>query len=134
MNTKEIVERLQEFADPDGRIPFPIVDQDGKQIGVARRTPEEMTTSEAFVDEVGTAWTQPTAWAYFAVCRTREAQEATIARLREALVMFVAEASRARGRLEIIAGCNEDRRIAAALGATCDFARSALQPKDTDNG
>ena len=76
-----IVERLREFADPDGRIAFPIVDQDGKQFGVARRTPEEMTRSEAYVDDRGTAWMPPTAWAYMAVCAARDAKQATIEHL-----------------------------------------------------
>jgi hypothetical protein len=55
-----------------------------------------------------------------------EALRAEVERLREALVMAVAEMMRASGRLEVIAGCNEDRRIAAALSGTCDFARAAL--------
>jgi hypothetical protein len=46
--------------------------------------------------------------------------------LREALVMCVGEMARARGRLETIASCNEDRRIAASLGSQCDFVRSIL--------
>lgn len=46
--------------------------------------------------------------------------------LRGALAMTIAEMSRASGRLEIIAGCNEDRRIASALSRTCDFARTAI--------
>lgn len=54
------------------------------------------------------------------------ALEAGNARLRDWLAMAVAEMSRARGRLETIATCNEDRRIAAALGRTCDCARTAL--------
>jgi hypothetical protein len=77
----ELVERLREYADPDGRIPFQIVDQDGKRIGVARRTPDELLRSEAFVDDRGTAWMPPTAWAYFAACRARDAQAARIAAL-----------------------------------------------------
>jgi len=56
-----------------------------------------------------------------------EAAEAENAKLREALAVAVAEMSRARGRLEIIAGCNEDRRIAAALGGACDFARRCFR-------
>jgi hypothetical protein len=43
------------------------------------------------------------------------------------LAMAVAEMSRARGRLETLATCNEDRRIAAALGRTCDCAREAMK-------
>ncbi len=57
-------------------------------------------------------------------------------RLFEVVAMSIAEMSRARGRLEAIAGCNEDRRIAAALGTTCDFARTALaarqEPRDAE--
>lgn len=45
---------------------------------------------------------------------------------REAIVMAVAQMMRARGRLDIIAGCNDDRRLAAALSGTCDFLRTAL--------
>lgn len=48
--------------------------------------------------------------------------------LREAAAMAVAEMSRSRGRLEAIAGCNEDRRIAAALGGTCDHIRRVFFP------
>jgi hypothetical protein len=51
---------------------------------------------------------------------------AEVERLREALTMCVAEMMRASGRLEIIATCNEDRRIVAALSGTCDYVRSAL--------
>ena len=46
--------------------------------------------------------------------------------LREAVCMAVAELMRASGRLEVIAGCNEDRRIAAALSGTVDYIRSTL--------
>lgn len=55
-----------------------------------------------------------------------ETQAREIERLRGALVMSIAEMMRASGRLQTIAGCNEDRRIAAALSGTCDFARAAL--------
>lgn len=55
-----------------------------------------------------------------------EALTAEVERLREALAMCVAEMMRASGRLEIIATCNEDRRIVAALSGTCDYVRSAL--------
>lgn len=55
-----------------------------------------------------------------------ETQAREIERLREALTMCVAEMMRASGRLEIIATCNEDRRIVAALSGTCDYVRSAL--------
>lgn len=62
----------------------------------------------------------------------RDAALAEAAGLREALVMAIAEMSRARGRLETIAMCNEDRRIAAALGGTCGFARAALNGTQGD--
>lgn len=55
-----------------------------------------------------------------------EAIEAENERLREALAMSIAEMMRASGRLDVIAGCNEDRRIANALRGTCGFARAAL--------
>lgn len=54
------------------------------------------------------------------------ALEADSARLREALVMAIAEMMRAAGRLDIIANCNEDRRLRAALSGTSDYARQAL--------
>lgn len=61
-----------------------------------------------------------------------EAREAALVAentaMKEALAMAVAEMSRARGRLEIIAGCNEDRTIAAALGSTCDHVRRTCFP------
>ena len=47
-------------------------------------------------------------------------------RLAEALVMSIAGMMKAKGRLEVIAVCNEDRRIVAALGGTCGLARQAL--------
>jgi hypothetical protein len=57
-------------------------------------------------------------WAAHAALRQTPSDE-----IRDALAMAVAEMSRARGRLETIAACNEDRRIANALGATCDHIR-----------
>jgi hypothetical protein len=46
--------------------------------------------------------------------------------LREALAMAIVGMSRARGRLETIGICNEDNRIANALGRTCDHIRRAF--------
>ena len=57
---------------------------------------------------------------------------ARIRELREALAMSVDRMSRARGRLETIAGCNEDRRIAASLGTQCDFIRTTLAKGSSD--
>ncbi len=61
------------------------------------------------------------------------ALKAQVETAREALGMAVAEMSYARSRLETIATCNEDRRIAARLGSTCDFIRTttfaATEPK-----
>lgn len=54
-------------------------------------------------------------------------QQAMIVPLTAWLALAVAEMSRARGRLEIIGTCNEDRRIAAALGRACDSAITALR-------
>lgn len=82
--TSELVEReLARFADPDGRIPMPLIDQRGKRIGVARRTPAELMRVDAFVDERGTAWMPPTAWAYFAVCKARDEAADTISQLHQ---------------------------------------------------
>lgn len=58
--------------------------------------------------------------------RENAALQARVEALEGAAAMSVAEMMRASGRLEIIAGCNEDRRIAAALSGTCDFVRQAL--------
>ena len=61
-----------------------------------------------------------------AKCDELAAMKARGDRLAEALVMSIAGMMKASGRLEVIAVCNEDRRIVAALGGTCDFARQAL--------
>ena len=59
-------------------------------------------------------------------------------RLRDSLAMSIAEMSRVRGRLEIIGTCNEDNRLANALGSTCDHIRrqhfSAALTGDSQNG
>lgn len=47
--------------------------------------------------------------------------------LKDWLSMAIAEMSRARGRLDVIGTCNEDKRLANALGRTCDCARAALK-------
>lgn len=67
------IERLRaELSRATGRQRVSIIDQDGKEIGHAHRSMRELTTEEAFVDERGTAWMPPTAWAYFAACRARD--------------------------------------------------------------
>lgn len=99
--------RLRDVADPDGRIPLPIMNQEGSRAGVARRTPEEISRVEAFRDERGTVWMPSTAWAYFSACRARDtaadalaSARAEIAGLRAALEDFCLAA-------EYWAGCDE---------------------------
>jgi hypothetical protein len=55
------------------RVVVPIVDQDGNRCGVSHKLPEELCYVEAFVDENGTVWTPPTAYAYAMVCKARAA-------------------------------------------------------------
>jgi hypothetical protein len=50
-----------------------IVDQSGRIVGEARTPLKDMLTVQAFVDEKGTVWAAPTAWAYFAACRALNA-------------------------------------------------------------
>lgn len=54
------------------RIPCPIVDQHGNCVGVHHALPEELLYVEAFVDDAGTVWTPPTAYAYAMVCKARD--------------------------------------------------------------
>lgn len=55
---------------------------------IAERDEARAELSDTFVDENGTTWKRPTAWAYYAVCKARDAhhaaQEAAEARLEEA--------------------------------------------------
>lgn len=87
-----IMSLLADYADPDGRIALPILSEH-VSVGVARRTPEEITCVEAFVDDHGTVWTPPTAWAYFAVCRARDNR-------RKELTDLIAEATALCERLD----------------------------------
>ena len=90
---------------------------------------EQLEREKAVVSDL---WEQQKeiALGYLADCNKAadriEALEAENERLRGALAMCVAEMMRASGRLEIIATCNEDRRIVAALSGTCDYVRSVL--------
>lgn len=54
------------------RIACPIIDQDGNRVGIAHRLPEELCYVEAYVDDHGTVWTPPTAYAYAMVCKARD--------------------------------------------------------------
>lgn len=56
----------------EGRVLLPILDQDGKLVGHANKRLGEFELVEAFVDDNGTAWLPPTAWAYYAVCTARD--------------------------------------------------------------
>jgi len=51
----------------------PIIDQHREEIGIAHRKPADLERVDAFMDDNGTAWTPPTAWAYFAACQARDA-------------------------------------------------------------
>jgi len=66
-------------ADPE--IVRHIADQHGNHVGTANTSVRELLTVEAFVDESGTAWTPPTAHAYYAVCRALKAKDARICEL-----------------------------------------------------
>jgi hypothetical protein len=46
-----------------------IYNQDGKSVGVAYASVQDLLRVEAFTDEDGNTWLPPTAWAYFAACR-----------------------------------------------------------------
>jgi hypothetical protein len=54
------------------RIVCPIINQHGERVGVHHALPEELLYVEAYVDENGTAWTPPTAYAYAMVCESRD--------------------------------------------------------------
>lgn len=55
---------------------LPIVDQDNKVVGWSRVDAESLFRVEAHVDDNGTTWTPPTAWAYMQVCKARDAWQA----------------------------------------------------------
>lgn len=52
----------------DGKVVTPIVDQWGNEVGRDYPAVTDLLKSEAYVDENGTVWTRPTAWAYAAAC------------------------------------------------------------------
>src|SRR5688572_6635846 len=54
------------------RIVCPIIDQDGERVGVHHALPEELLYVNGYVDENGTVWTPPTAYAYAMVCKSRD--------------------------------------------------------------
>lgn len=78
-------------------------------------------------DKSGREYCLRLATAAIAAIRTELLGDA--AKLKETLAMSVAQMSRARGRLETIATCNEDRRIANSLGTTCDHIRRVAFPE-----
>jgi hypothetical protein len=125
--------RLREAADPDGRIPLPIMNQEGSRAGVARRTPEEILRVEAFRDERGTVWMPPTAWAYFSACRARDIAADALASARAALKPFADcceqinddESDEEWAKFRLLVG--DYRRARAFLAA-----QSARPPADQD--
>lgn len=47
----------------------PMIDQNGQVVGTSRTPLRDLLAVEVHVDEVGTCWTPPTAWAYAQACR-----------------------------------------------------------------
>lgn len=61
-----VAQRLNELTTPaTPTVTIPIVDQDNKVIGHH----DTITSVQAFVDDQGTTWLPPTAWAYYAACK-----------------------------------------------------------------
>jgi HAMP domain-containing protein len=80
------VERLtRELSKATGRQRVSIVDQDGNEVGHTHRSMAELLREDAWRDDNGTIWNPPTAWAYFAVCRARDAQQALIGEMAEGM-------------------------------------------------
>lgn len=52
---------------------------------VATLSAENSRLSETYIDESGLSWSPPTAWAYFAVCRARDAHQSRADRAEEQL-------------------------------------------------
>lgn len=55
--------------------------------------------------------------------RSQPSDDELLREARDDFSMCISEIARARGRLEALSTCNEDRRIASALGATLDHLR-----------
>lgn len=88
--------------------------------------PASSDNSDAGEDEAIAAWnTRPD---YRAKC---EEAERLLREARTDMAMCVAEMAKARGRIETLATCNEDRRIAAALGSTYDHIHRRWFGKET---
>lgn len=58
-----------------GYVGLPLIDQNGKCVGMQRTSLASHFQVEVHVDDNGTTWTPPTAWAYFAACRALEAEK-----------------------------------------------------------
>ncbi len=70
------------------QVMIPLIDQHGARVGHEKIAFNDLHRHEVFVDENGTAWIRPTAWAYHQVCKARDAKQAAIAELIEALTPF----------------------------------------------
>jgi uncharacterized Zn finger protein (UPF0148 family) len=82
----EVEELRKELSRATGRQRVSIVDQDGNEVGYTHRPMAELRREDAWRDDNGTIWNPPTAWAYFAVCRARDAKQALIEEMVEGLV------------------------------------------------
>jgi hypothetical protein len=70
------IERLRiELARATGRQRIALIDQDGKEVGYGFSAYRDLLREDVFVDDAGTVWTRPTAWAYFAACRALRAAQ-----------------------------------------------------------
>ena len=63
-----------------GRQATPLIDQHGIEVGHACESYADLHRREVYVDESGTVWTPPTAWAYYQSCRERDALKAEVER------------------------------------------------------
>jgi len=81
------IERLRaENSRLTGRQCIPLVDQNGKEVGAEYLSFAELHRHEVHVDDKGTTWARPTAWAYMQACKALEASKATIRSQEAALV------------------------------------------------
>ncbi|MBT0666997.1 hypothetical protein HT136_01275 [Novosphingobium profundi] len=68
-----------------GRQHIPLVDQNGREVGREFLSFGELHRHEVHVDDDGTTWTRPTAWAYRQACIALTAKTAQAEELAEAL-------------------------------------------------
>lgn len=64
---------------------LPIIDQNGREVGMYRVLPEDHEVVEGFTDDKGNVWTPPTAEAYYRICLLKDVQRETIERLEKTL-------------------------------------------------